>query len=125
MTAGLHIDARGQHGHDDGFGPAHEFDELRTLHARGRVDYQYLGTARHAPDALRKGRHAADRRQVGGPEREPIETRALRVVIGDTDLAAFTREKYGKIGGESALAAPTFRIQDHDVAHRIRRCYFS
>ena len=117
MSAGLHVDARGQHRHDDGFGAAHQFVEFGAVNAGRRIDDQNLGVARHVAQAIFECGDAADRRQIGRTHRQPIETGALRVVVRDANLVPVAGEEYGDVGGKRALAAAAFRVQYHDVAH--------
>ena len=52
MSAGFHVDARGQHRHDDGFGAPHQFIQFRAVNARGRIDDENFGVARYIAQAV-------------------------------------------------------------------------
>jgi hypothetical protein len=87
------------------------------MNACRRIDDEHFGVARYTAQAVLECRGTADRRQIGRPHRQPVETGALRVVVRDAHIVPIAGEEYGDVGGKRALAAAALRIQYHYVAH--------
>jgi HemY protein len=113
----LHVDRRRQDRNNDGFGMFDEFRQFRPVRSCRRIDDQEIRCSWRPLQALVECRHTSDGRPVVGSSFEPVQARALRVVVGETDGIAGVRKERSDIRRQRALAAAAFGVHDHDVPH--------
>jgi hypothetical protein len=91
--------------------------------AGGRIDHQALGLARHValeaaqPVApLRRAIRRPDGRGLRRPQAQPVQARALRVVVHQRGRNVGGREATGQIGGDRRLSRAALRVDHGDLA---------
>jgi len=99
--------------------------QFGAMHAGRRIDHQNIGGPRDVPQAVFISRDAADGRQIGRALRKPVQAGSLGIVVRDADLMTIRGEEDGDVGGQCALSATAFRVQNHDMTHNPPALLFS